>query len=109
MSDTAFDFKNEKTNTEKRRSGLKEKLGQPQFVLDQVAEYIKEEDVASIADLIAFYISNSPKYKKQEQFVIAIGTARQTLNGIRVLWPRTLKGVSLSSDYSHTYIKCCFL
>lgn len=45
-----------------------------------MAQYLKDGDVASITDLIASYISNSPKYKNQEQFATAIGTTRQTLH-----------------------------
>lgn len=45
-----------------------------------MAQYLKDGDVASITDLIASYISNSPKYKNQEQFSTAIGTTRQTLH-----------------------------
>lgn len=80
MSNIAYGFKDEKINSEKRRAGLKEKLGQPQFILEQMAEYMKEGDVASITDLIASYIANSPQYKNQEQFATAIGTTRQTLH-----------------------------
>lgn len=80
MRSVAFELNEEKTNTDKRRAGIKEKLGQPQFVLEQMAQYLKDGDVASITDLIASYISNSPKYKNQEQFATAIGTTRQTLH-----------------------------
>lgn len=80
MRGVAFELNEEKTNTDKRRAGIKEKLGQPQFVLEQMAQYLKDGDVASITDLIASYISNSPKYKNQEQFATAIGTTRQTLH-----------------------------
>ena len=79
MSNTAFHLKNNKT-TENRRIGLKEKLGQPRFVIEQMTEYMKAGDVASITDLISSYISNSSKYKNQEQFATAIGTTRQTLH-----------------------------
>ena len=72
--------KKQKGNLPRRRAGLKEKLGQPQFVLEQMADYLKEGDVASITDLISSYISNSPKYKNQDQFAEAIGTTRQTLH-----------------------------
>ncbi len=33
-----------------------------------MAEYIKDGDIASITDVIAAYISNSAKYKNQDQF-----------------------------------------
>ncbi len=79
MSNTVFDFKSDKS-IESRRVGLKEKLGQPHFVIERMAEYMKTGDVASITDLISSYISNSPKYKNQEQFATAIGTTRQTLH-----------------------------
>ena len=80
MNTTAMKLKNEKSNAETRRVGLKEKLGQPEFVMEQMSQYMKEGDVASITDLISSYISNSPKYKNQEQFAEAIGTTRQTLH-----------------------------
>ena len=67
------------TIAEKRLS-LKQKFGQPQYVLVQMAEYIKDGDVASLSDLISAYISNSTKYKNQDQFAEAIGTTRQTLH-----------------------------
>lgn len=78
MGNTAVKLKNDKT--ENRRASLKEKLGQPQFVLEQMAEYMKDGDVASVTDLISSYISNSPKYSNQDQFASAIGTTRQTLH-----------------------------
>jgi DNA-binding phage protein len=80
MSPTAMKLKEEKSGDEKKRAGLKEKLGQPQFVLEQMSEYMKDGDVTSITDLISSYISNSPKYKNQDQFAEAIGTTRQTLH-----------------------------
>lgn len=80
MNPTAMKLKNEKSSAENRRAGLKEKLGQPEFVMEQMSQYMKDGDVASITDLIASYISNSPKYKNQEQFAEAIGTTRQTLH-----------------------------
>lgn len=67
------------TAAEKRLS-LKQKFGQPQYVLEQMAEYMKDGDVASVTDLIASYIANSSKYKSQDQFAEAIGTTRQTLH-----------------------------
>lgn len=77
-SNTALKIKNP-TAAEKRLS-LKQKFGQPQYVLEQMAEYMKDGDVASVTDLIASYISNSAKYKSQDQFADAIGTTRQTLH-----------------------------
>lgn len=73
-------LKNENTPSEKRRASLKVKLGDPRFVLEQMAIYMQDGDVASITDLIGSYISNSPKYKNQDQFAEAIGTTRQTLH-----------------------------
>jgi DNA-binding phage protein len=72
--------KKRKSKVKSRRAGLKEKLGHPDFVVEQMSQYMKDGDVASITDLIASYISNSPKYKNQEQFAEAIGTTRQTLH-----------------------------
>jgi DNA-binding phage protein len=72
--------RNGNSSAEKKRLSLKEKFGQPQFALEKIAEYMKDGDVASVTDLISSYISNSPKYKNQEQFAEAIGTTRQTLH-----------------------------
>ena len=80
MTSAAIKLKEGKSIAEKRRSGLKVKFGQPQFILEQMSEYIKDGDVASLTDLRASYITNSPIYKNQEQFAAAIGTTRQTLH-----------------------------
>ena len=80
MNQTALKLKNSKSNSETRRLGIKEKLGQPQFVLAEMANYMKDGDVASITDLISSYVTNSSKYKNQDQFAEAIGTTRQTLH-----------------------------
>ncbi len=63
-----------------KRMALKERFGNPNEVLEMMAEYMKDGDVASITDLISSYISNSPKYNNQEEFANAIGTTRQTLH-----------------------------
>lgn len=63
-----------------KRLSLKEKFGQSDFVLEQMALYLKDGDIASLTDLIAAYIANSPLYKNQDQFASAIGTTRQTLH-----------------------------
>ncbi len=73
-------LKIKKQALEKRRLSLKEKFAQPQYVLEQMASFLKEGDVASITDLISAYVSNSEKYKNQEEFAEAIGTTRQTLH-----------------------------
>ena len=65
---------------EKKRMGLKEKFANPEYILEQMAQYMKDGDVASITDLISAYVSNSHKYKNQDQFAEAIGTTRQTLH-----------------------------
>jgi DNA-binding phage protein len=80
MNPAAMKLKENKKDANKRRLSLKEQLGTPEFVLEQMADYMREGDVASITDLISSYISNSPKYKSQEQFAEAIGTTRQTLH-----------------------------
>lgn len=80
MNSAAMKVKENKKNADKRRLSLKEKLGTPEFILEQMADYMREGDVASITDLISSYISNSPKYKNQKQFAEAIGTTRQTLH-----------------------------
>ncbi len=64
----------------KKRMALKERFGNPQEVLNMMAEYMKDGDVASITDLISSYISNSHKYNNQDEFAEAIGTTRQTLH-----------------------------
>jgi hypothetical protein len=59
---------------------LKERFGNPEQVLEMMADYMKDGDVASITDLISSYVSNSHKYKNQDEFAEAIGTTRQTLH-----------------------------
>lgn len=70
----AAKIKNSKAAVNQKRVGLKEKFGQPEFILEQMAQYLKDGDVASITDLIASYVANSPKYNNQEEFATAIGT-----------------------------------
>ena len=77
MSSTALKVK---TSLEHKRMSLKEKFGNPEQVMGMMADYMKDGDVASITDLISSYISNSPKYKNQDEFAEAIGTTRQTLH-----------------------------
>ena len=67
-------------NSKVKRLGLKEKLGQPEFVLGQISQSIKDGDFASVTDFISAYIANSPRYKSQDKFAQAIGTTRQTLH-----------------------------
>ena len=52
----------------------------PQFILDEIAQYVKEGDIASSTDLISAYISNGLKYKSQTEFAEAIGATKQTLH-----------------------------
>lgn len=63
-----------------KRQSLKEKFADPNFVLEQIAEYIKDGEFNSITDLISAYVANSPKYKNQDEFAEAINTTRQTLH-----------------------------
>lgn len=63
-----------------KRMGLKEKFANPEYIMEQMSQYLKDGDVASITDLISAYISNSRKYSNQDQFAEAIGTTRQTLH-----------------------------
>lgn len=63
-----------------KRMGIKEKFRDPRFIVDQMAELLKEGDFSSSTDLISAYIANSPKYKNQDEFAEAIGTTRQTLH-----------------------------
>ena len=69
-----------KFNINGKRLALKERFGNANEVLNMMADYIKEGDVASLTDLISSYISNSLKYDNQEEFATAIGTTRQTLH-----------------------------
>ncbi len=69
-----------KSNLEHKRMSLKEKFADPGQVMEMMAGYMKEGDVASITDLISAYISNSHKYNNQDEFAEAIGTTRQTLH-----------------------------
>ncbi len=52
----------------------------PQFILDEIAQYVKDGDITSSTDLISAYISNSLKYNSQTEFAEAIGATRQTLH-----------------------------
>lgn len=79
MGSPALKVKN-KSSLENKRMSLKEKFGNPHFVLEQMAQFVKDGDVASITDLIASYVANSKKYDSQEEFASAIGTTRQTLS-----------------------------
>lgn len=69
-----------KSNLQSKRLSLKQKFADPKFILNEIAEYIKDGDFASITDLISAYISNSKNYKSQDDFAFAIGTTRQTLH-----------------------------
>lgn len=80
MAGSAAKIKGSKSEIEMKRTGLKEKFGEPKFILEQMAQYLQDGDVASITDLISAYVSNSPKYQSQEEFAKAIGTTRQTLH-----------------------------
>lgn len=73
-------LKNKGPDILKKRMGIKESFGNPQFIIDQLAAFLKEGDFSSSTDLIAAFISNSPKYKNQDEFAQAIGTTRQTLH-----------------------------
>ncbi len=68
------------SNYQKRIMAIKENLGKPEFIIDLLANFLKEGDFSSSTDLITAYISNSPKYKNQDEFAQAIGTTRQTLH-----------------------------
>lgn len=64
----------------KKRKSLQEKFSDPQYIIDEISNYVREGDIAACTDLLSAYIANSPKYKNQEQFAEAIGTTRQTLH-----------------------------
>jgi hypothetical protein len=59
---------------------LKEKFKNPQYIIDEISNFVKEGDISSCTDLISAYISHSSKYANQDQFAAAIGTTRQTLH-----------------------------
>lgn len=65
---------------ENKRMSLKEKFASPQYIIEQISQYVKDGDFDSMTDLISAYITNSPKYRNQEEFAEAIGTTRQTLH-----------------------------
>lgn len=65
---------------EEKRKRLKEKFADPNFVIDQIAQYVRDGDFASITDLISAYVANSAKYKNQDEFAESINTTRQTLH-----------------------------
>lgn len=70
----------ESPNHQKRIMGIKENFGRPEYIIELLANFLKEGDFSSSTDLIGAYISNSPKYKNQDEFAQAIGTTRQTLH-----------------------------
>ncbi len=73
-------IENSKGSTEAKRMSIKEKFRNPQFIIDEIANFVKEGDISASTDLISAYIANSSKYNSQEQFAEAIGTTRQTLH-----------------------------
>lgn len=70
----------ELTSAEKKRMGMKENLGNPVFVYEQILQLFKEGDLSSTTDFISAYVANSHKYKNQDAFAEAIGSNRQTLH-----------------------------
>ena len=70
----------QKSSRSTKRLSLKQKFGDPQYILSLMSDFVKDGDVASITDLISAYISNSPLYKSQDEFAQQIGTTRQTLH-----------------------------
>jgi hypothetical protein len=73
-------LENSRGSADAKRMSIKEKFRNPQFIIDEIASFVKEGDIAASTDLISAYIANSPKYSGQEQFAEAIGTTRQTLH-----------------------------
>lgn len=73
-------IENSKSSVSAKRMSIKEKFTDPQFIIDEISNYVKEGDISASTDLISAYISNSPKYSNQEEFAVAIGTTRQTLH-----------------------------
>lgn len=69
-----------KTGSGKKRITFKQRFADPREILNFMAEYMREGDIASVTDLISAYVANSPRYQNQEQFAEAIGTTRQTLH-----------------------------
>jgi hypothetical protein len=78
---TAMNIETSKSSKHKnKRFGIREQFASPQFIIEEIALYVKEGDISASTDLIAAYISNSPKYKSQSDFASALGTTRQTLH-----------------------------
>lgn len=73
-------LENSKGSAEAKRMSIKEKFRNPQFIIDEISNFVKEGDISASTDLISAYIANSSKYNSQEQFAEAIGTTRQTLH-----------------------------
>ena len=63
-----------------KQSQINKKFADPQFIINQICQFIKDGDARSITDLISAYISNSDLYKNQDEFAQQIGTTRQTLH-----------------------------
>lgn len=79
MNSPAYKIKRE-PSLEQKRQTMNENFGNPKYIIESMAEFVRDGDVASITDLISAYISNSGKYKSQTEFAEAIGTSRQTLH-----------------------------
>jgi len=65
---------------QKNKSEINNKFSDPNFILQKLADFLKEGDFSSSTDLISAYIANSPKYKNQDEFAETIGTTRQTMH-----------------------------
>ncbi len=76
----ALKMKSGKPSLEQKRKSLNEQFGDANSVINMMADYMKDGDVASITDLVSAYLSHSPKYKNRDEFAAAIGTTRQTLH-----------------------------
>ena len=75
----ALKIKSQKPSLQQKRKSLHEQFGDANAIINMMADYMKDGDVASITDLISAYLSHSPKYKNRDEFAVAIGTTRQTL------------------------------
>lgn len=76
------DFKRTKDMTaalKKRKPSLKDKYGDPIYVLELMDTFFKEGELESLTDVISSYVKNSSKYSSQEEFADIIGTSKATL------------------------------
>jgi len=54
----------------------------PRDVIDQMKEFVGSGEFASLTDMVAAYISHSPKYKSQDEFGLVAGVDPKILRRI---------------------------